>query len=138
VTNAPILYPYTPVLARDHLRQHLPLVELGEGVTVGTKPLPGADEARPLPYVRVSSDGGTRGSNLLALDDLRVNVWHSDEGKCAELAALVEGLILAGPWPSGIRSITARTRPTSPTPDPDTGDYLVAFGVTAAPAPRHL
>ncbi|QWY81833.1 tail terminator [Microbacterium phage Honk] len=133
-----IVYPYTPLLARDHLRQHLPLFELGEGVTVSTKPLPGADEERPLPYVRVSSDGGTRTAGLAATDELRLNIWHTDEGLAAELANLVEAIILAGPWPSGIRSITPRARPASPIPDPDTGDPMVVLGVTAAPKPRNL
>ncbi|UVK59029.1 tail terminator [Microbacterium phage Cen1621] len=133
-----IVYPYTPVLARDHLRQHLPLFEAGEGATVSTKPLPGADEARPLPYVQVSSDGGQRAANLAARDELRILVWHTDEGLAAELANLVEAVILAGPWPSGIRSITPRARPASPIPDPDTGDPMVVLGVTVAPAPRNL
>lgn len=137
MSTAPIVFPYTPVLARDHLRQHLPIVELGEGVTVSTKPLPQPSTGR-IPYVRVSSDGGTRTSALGASDDLRVNVWHTDEGLAADLAALVEALLLAGPWPDGIRSITPRIRPGTPIPDPDTGDLMVTLGVTAAPKPRHL
>ncbi|WP_036321834.1 hypothetical protein [Microbacterium sp. B24] len=138
MSSTPILYAYTPVLLRDHLRQHLPLVPIGEGVTVSTKPLPGADESRPLPYVRISSDGGVRTPGLLATDELRVNVWHPDEGRCAQLAALVEAIAVAGPWPDGIRSVTPRSRPTSPVPDPDTDDPMVALGVTAYPTPRNL
>lgn len=135
MTKPVITYPYTPVLLRDWLRTRLS--ELGEsGVTVSTKPLPGADEDRPLPYVRVSSDGGIRGANLHVEDGIRVNVWHPDEGEAYRIASVVEGVLLAAPWPDGIRAVTPSSRPGTPIPDPDTGEPFVTFRVIAAPAPQ--
>lgn len=73
------------------------------GATVGTKMLPGSTGARPLPYVRVTSDGTSRDSQLRGRQVLRFNVWHDDEGFAEDLALLLESLLL-GAHTNGVRS----------------------------------
>lgn len=98
------------------------------GVKVSTKPLPGADEARLLPYVQVRSDGRFRDSRLDGRATVRLLVWHEDEGAAEDLAALCEALLLASSSAS-VRGCTPGTGPM-PQADPATDTPLSALTLT--------
>lgn len=130
-----LIYPDPAVAVRDLIRERLgahggPYAD----ATVSTR-LPAS--ADPRPYVCVATDGGTRTSRLDARDTVRVNVYDPDDGVAYQLAALIEGIATAPPWPAGVRVILPRSRPYT-TADPDTGEPLADLGLTASLAPTQL
>lgn len=125
--------------ARDVLRAALAgrAEPEAQGVTVGTRrPSWAADEAPAKPFVMVRLDGAGRTSRLDGTATLRVTVWHTDEGQALALASLAEALLLAG-RSSEIRSVQSVVSPI-PADDPDTGDPLAFFRVTAHLRPTLL
>lgn len=124
--------------ARDLLRSVLAsrAESFVQGVVVSTKPLPGADEGRSLPYVQVRSDGRFRDSRLNGRATVRVLVWHRDEGLGEDLAGLCESLLLAASS-AEIRGFSPVSGPI-PTSDPDTGEPLSFFTLTARLRPVNL
>jgi hypothetical protein len=98
------------------------------GVRVSAKPLPGADEARALPYVQVRSDGRFRDSRLDGRATVRLLVWHEDEGAGEDLAALCEALLLSSSSAS-VRGCTPGTGPL-PSVDPATDAPLSSLTLT--------
>jgi hypothetical protein len=106
------------------------------GATVSTEGLPGDDEARPLPYIQVRSDGKYRDSRQDGRATVRVLVYHRDEGLGEALAALCEALLLSA-YSAEIRGSTSVTGPI-PAGDPETGLPLSFFTITARLQPRQL
>ena len=134
-----VRYPDAQRAARDLLREALAGREEPEaqGVTVGTRiPSWAADEAPTRPFVMVRLDGMSRTSRLDGRALIRVAVWHTDEGLALDLASLVEALFLAARSPE-IRSVESSAGPI-PAADPDTGDPLAFFRVTAHLRPTLL
>jgi hypothetical protein len=132
-----ITFPNPQRAARDILRAHVP--SLAEGVTsaqISTKDLPGADEARTLPYVRVVSDGRFRDSRLNGRATIRVVVWHEDAGLAEDLAALCEAVLLSR-TSADMRGASSISGPLT-TGDPDNGLPMSYFTVTARLTPRQL
>ncbi len=106
------------------------------GATVSTKEPQGTDEAPVLPYVQVRSDGRFRNSRLDGRATIRVLVWHKDEGLGEDLAGLCEALLLANSS-AAVRGFTPVSGPI-PTKDPDTGEPLSFFTLTARLRPANL
>lgn len=107
-----------------------------QGVTVSTKDLPGSDDDRPIPYVRVTDDGpSSRDARLDIVAPIRVVVWHTDVGLAKRLAGLIEGLLLDEANGDGVRGFTPGTGPIG-TEDPDTGLPIAYITLDARLAPR--
>lgn len=105
------------------------------GVTVSTRPVPEGD-AVPRPYVRVRSFGSSRDSRLNGQSTVRVSVWHRDEGLALDLALIAEALLLEA-GSDKVRGFTSDAGPL-PTEDPDTGEPLSFFTLTARLRPESL
>jgi hypothetical protein len=103
------------------------------GVTVSTR-LPAPDGPRP--YVQVRSEGRSRDSRLNGSATIRVRVWHRDEGLGEALASLAEALLLDASSDS-VRGFTPLVGPL-PTEDPDSGEPLSFFTITARLRPSNL
>ena len=136
--DTPITFPDPQRAARDLLRELLAdrLEPSALGATVSTKSLPGSDDARPLPYVQVRSDGRFRDSRLNGRATIRVVVWHRDEGLAEDLAGLCEALLLAGSS-AAIRAFSPVTGPI-PVGDPETGLPMSFLTLTARLRPGQL
>lgn len=92
--------------------------------------------AVPKPYVMVRVDDAGRDSRLNGYAVLRVTVWHRDEGLALSLASLCEALLLDARG-AEVRAVSPVTSPI-PTTDPDSGDPLAFFRVTARLRPQNL
>lgn len=134
-----ITFPDAQLATRDLLRALLsgrsePFVA---GVTVSTKVRGDkSDDLPALPYIAVRTDGNVRDSRLNGRANVRVSVWHKDEGLGLQLAGLCEALLL-GSGSVAIRGFSPVTSPI-PTSDPDTGDPLTFFSVTARLRPVQI
>ena len=130
-----VLFPDARLATRDTLTSLLAgrTEREATGVTVSTKPV---DPGGPRPYVRVQADGSSRTSRLDGQQAIRVSIWHRDEGLGFALARLCEALLLGAHAP-GVRSFGDRTGPL-PTEDPDTGEPLSYFTITARLEPTQL
>lgn len=130
-----VLFPDARLVTRDTLRRLLAGRAEPEvaGVTISTKP---ADPQGPRPYVRIQADGSSRTSRLDGQQAIRLSIWHRDEGLGFALARLCEALLLGAHAP-GVRSFGDRTGPL-PTEDPDTGEPLSYFTITARLEPTQL
>lgn len=138
MTGAVVVFPDPQLSVRDLLRALLSdraEPEL-DGVTVSTRDLPGADESRQLPYIRVQSDGSFRDARLNGRATIRVTVWHRDTGLALSLAGLLEALLLSASS-SPIRGFSAVSGPI-PTDDEETGLPLTFFTITARLRPHTL
>lgn len=136
--DTPITFPDPQRATRDLLRELLAdrLEPSALGATVSTKTLPGSDDARPLPYVQVRSDGRFRDSRLNGRATMRVVVWHRDEGLAEDLAGLCEALLLASSSAS-LRGFSPVTGPI-PVGDPETGLPMSFLTLTARLRPGQL
>ena len=130
-----VTFPDARLITRDALTRLLAgrAEPEGLGVTVSTKP---SDPQGHRPYVRVQADGSSRTSQLNGQQAIRVSIWHRDEGLGFALARLLEALLLDTRAP-GVRSFGTRTGPL-PTEDPDTGEPLSYFTITARLVPTQL
>lgn len=140
MTNAAIAFPRATPAVRDLIRRLLDNrpESWAQGVTVSTKlPPTSSDEDPGIPRIAVRSDGRFRDSRLNGRASIRVLVWHRDEGLGEELAVLLEGLLLASSVPGVIRGFGPLIGPQSTT-DPDTGNPLTYFTVTARLVPSNL
>jgi hypothetical protein len=136
VTRPVIVSPDAQRATRDVLRTALATRE--PGATVSTRvPDFRSDDAPSLPYVLVRSDGRFRDARLNLRATVRVSVWHRDEGLTEDLAALCEGLLLAYEGGPAARSFQSVVGPL-PAGDPETGDPLSFFTVTARLRPVQL
>lgn len=106
------------------------------GATVSTKEPPGADEGRTLPWIQVRADPSYRNARLNGRAPVRFRIWHRDEGLGLSLGALCEALLLDA-TSAEIRNFSPLTGP-APTEDPDTGEPLTYFTLTARPRPQQL
>ena len=134
---AVITFPDAQLAVRDLLRALLAARPEGKGVTVSTKPIPGADGTHPLPYVQVVSDGAFRDSQLNGRASVRVLAYGRDEGASVTLAALCEGLLLAEASSDKVRGCSPLAGPQS-TSDPDNDLPFSYFTLTARLRPRQL
>lgn len=107
------------------------------GAVVSTKTASPDDAKRVLPHVHVRSDGSFRSSRLEGRATVRFVVWHRDEGLAQDLALLLEGLLLANPRSPSVRSFSPVSGPL-PTSDPDTGEPISFFTLTARLRPEQL
>jgi len=138
VTTPAITFPDAQLATRNLLRDIFaaevdPTVP---EVTVSTRDLPGSDNDRPMPYVRVRLDGTDRDSQLNGTADLRITVWNTDEGLALWLAGYCEARLLASSG-RGVRNFGAGLGPT-PTTDIDTGLPIAFFTITARLSPTQL
>jgi len=106
------------------------------GVTIGTKDLPGSTGDRPLPYVRITSEGSSRDSRLAGRQTIRLAVWHTDEGNAEDLALLIEALLLAS-HTDGVRSY-GEISGVLTTTDAETGLPLAFCTLAARLTPQTL
>ena len=106
------------------------------GAVVSTKTASPDDAKRSLPHVHVRSDGSFRDSRLNGRATIRVVVWHRDEGLAQDLALLLEALLLAT-TSNRVRGFSSVTGPL-PTSDPDTGEPISYFTLTARLRPEQL
>lgn len=136
--DTPIEFPDPQLAVRDLLRVVLANDDLGENATVSTRGIPGADESRSFPYIQVRSDGSFRDARLNGRATVRVLVYHEDEGKSQALALRAEARLLAASSDK-VRGCSPVTGPLPPIGgDPDTGDPLSYFTITARLRPRQL
>lgn len=139
MTPPAIVFPDGQRAVRDLLRSLLAgrSETEAQGATVGTRiPSWRSDDAPALPYVAVRLDGTFRDSRLNGRASVRVVVWHRDEGLGVALASLAEGLLLSGHG-FGVRNVGPLTGPIA-TSDPETGDPMTSFTVTARLRPVSL
>lgn len=138
MTDLPVRFPDPQLAVRDLLRTVLAdrPEPSAAGVTVSTRDLPGADEARSLPYVQVRSDGSYRDARLNGRATIRVSVWHRDEGRAQDLALLCEALLLSASS-ADVRGSTSVSGPI-PTGDDETGLPLSFLTITARLRPIQL
>lgn len=132
-----IIFPDAQRAVRDFLRAALPArtEPYAIGATVSTRdPDKAPSSARP--FVKVALIGSSRSARLDGQAQLRVTVWHRDEGLALELAALIEGLLLVASS-STIRGCSSDLGP-APAPDPDTGEAMASITITARLHPRQL
>jgi hypothetical protein len=138
VTEPVILFPDPQLAVRDLLR--VLLAERTEpaalDAVVSTKAPPGSDGTRVLPHIQVRTDGRFRSARLNGRATVRVSVWHRDEGLGESLASLLEGLLLASS--SGEIRGFSPVSGSIPTSDPDTGEPLSFFTITARLTPVQL
>ena len=130
-----VLFPDARLATRDALIALLSTRAEPEaaGAVVSTKPV---DPVGVRPYVRVQVDGSSRTPRLDGQQVVRISIWHRDEGLGFALARLCEALLLGHSTPA-VRSFGDRTGPL-PTEDPDTGDPLSYFTLTARLRPTQL
>lgn len=130
--DTPIVFPDPQLAVRNLLR--VLLAERGITATVTTKPRSAKTES--LPYVQIRSDGRYRDARLNGRATIRVLVYHRDEGLGEELAGLIEAILLAADS-AQIRGFSPVMGPI-PTGDPDTGEPLSFFTLTARLRPANL
>jgi hypothetical protein len=106
------------------------------GATVGIRDIPGADEGRPIPYVQVRLESSTRDTRLNGRADVRVLVYHGDEGLCHDLASLLYAHLLSA-TSSDVRAINPGDGPGLDE-DPDNGLPFAYFTITARLRPRSV
>jgi hypothetical protein len=138
VSRAVIVFPDPRVAVRDLIRELLATRAEPEvvGAVVSTKTASPDDAKRTLPHVHVRSDGNFRNSRLNGRATVRIVVWHRDEGLAQRLALLIEGLLLAT-TSNRVRGFGSVTGPL-PTSDPDTGEPISYFTLTARLRPEQL
>lgn len=107
-----------------------------QGVRVSAEDPPRGQGARR-PWVRLSVDGRVRDARLNGRATIRVAVWHSTEEDGEALAALIEALLLDAAHTADLRGCSPLVGPM-PTGDPDTGEPLSYFTVTARLRPSNL
>lgn len=136
--DTPIDFPDPRLAVRDILRAVLATREepFVAGVTVSTKAPPISDARPVLPYIQVFSDGRYRDTRLNGRATVRVIVWHTDDGLGERLASLCEALLLAASS-AEIRAISPLVG-AIPTGDPDTGEPMSYFTVTARLRPTNI
>ncbi|MDG4792699.1 hypothetical protein [Micromonospora sp. WMMD1082] len=106
-------------------------------VTFGTKRLEdfAAGDVPALPYARVSCDGTFVRQRVGLSATVRVAVWgETDAGGC-DLSARTHAALLAYEGGPDVRGFGPQTGPL-PTGDPDTGQPLCSFTVSARMRPR--
>lgn len=134
-----ITFPDAQLATRDLLRALLSgRTELYvQGATVSTRvPDWKSDDAPALPYIAVHTDGNFRDARFNGRANVRLSVWHKDDGLGLQLAGLCEALLLAS-GSVAIRGFSPVTSPI-PTSDPDTGDPLSFLSVTARLRPVQI
>lgn len=136
--NTIVNFPDPRLATRDLLRALLTLrnESYAQSATVSTRGLPGADEARSLPYIQVRSDGRFRDSKLNGRATIRILVWHNDAGLAESLASLCEALLLSNNSAS-LRGFSPVSGPM-PVADPETGLPFSYFTITARLRPFQL
>ena len=138
MSPAAIRFPDPRLAVRDLVRELLAgrTEPSALGAVVSTKTASPDDAKRTLPHVHVRSDGSYRDSRLNGRATVRVVVWHRDEGLAQDLALLLEALLLAT-TSNRVRGFSSVTGPL-PTSDPDTGEPISYFTLTARLRPEQL
>lgn len=138
MTRAAIRFSDPRVAVRDLARELLAgrAESSARGAVVSTKTASPDDAKRVLPHVHVRSDGSFRDARLNGRATVRVVVWHRDEGLAQDLALLLEALLLAT-TSDRVRGFSSVTGPL-PTSDPDTGEPISYFTLTARLRPEQL
>lgn len=130
-----VIFPDVMLWATTFLRNALDArtEEVAQGATVGTV-FPRDGE---IPFVMVRQDGQTIAQRLDAWATVRVTVWHASEARALALAGLCNALITAHPGDADVRFVSPVSGPF-PASDPDNGDSLATFTVTARLRPTDL
>lgn len=135
--NPLITFPDPRLAVVRRLRELLASRPEALGATISVKAPKTATDGQTFPYVQVRSDGRFRDARLNGRATVRVLVWHRDEGRGEELAALCEALLLAQGSSDTLRGCSPINGPLS-TDDAEVGAPMCFFSVTARLKPIQL